>query len=79
MLFTLWLTACWSRILLVRTMSLYETFHKSWDPLGKDKAIETFAMALSGADGINVKKMPSPASQHKPKDTVCQEQFEVVT
>ena len=52
-------------------MSLYETFHKVWDTLGKDKGIETFAMALNGADGVNVKKMPSPASQDKAKDTVC--------
>ncbi len=63
----------------MRTVSLYETFHQSWDTLGKDKRVEAFAMALNGADGINLKKMPLPASQDKSKDAVRQEQSEVVT
>ena len=60
-----------SRILIVRTMSLYETFHESWDTLGKNKGVEAFAMTLYRTDIINVKKIPFPASQDKSKDAVC--------
>ena len=48
------------------TVSLHETFHYSPDTLGKDKSIEAFAMPLNRADGINVKIIPSAASQDIP-------------
>ena len=65
-------------MLLVGAMSLYETFHKSRDTLGKNKGVEAFAMALNRADAINFKEIPFSASQNKSKDTVCQEQLEVI-